>query len=83
MLNKVFDQFDLDSSGSIDASELLLLGKARRSQRQKSGEWSEWSETQNAQLLKRIDTDGSGLVCRSEFSSYFEHSLRKSNAQKR
>ena len=80
MLNKVFDQFDLDSSGSIDASELLLLGKARRSLGQKSGAWS---ETQNAQLLKRIDTDGSGLVSQSEFSSYFEHSLRKSNAQKR
>ena len=86
LLNKVFDEFDLNSSGSIDTSELLLLGRALDAIQQlrvfgSLRQSREWSETQNAQLLTRIDTDGSGLVSRSDFSSYFEDSLRKSNAQ--
>ena len=41
MLNAVFDAFDIDGSGWIEAGELLALGKARRITTNRSSEWTE------------------------------------------
>jgi len=71
-LAKVFEAFDEDGSGAVEAGELLALGKARRKLGQKGGEWS---EAQNARLLKKMDTDGSGTIDCEEFCSYFAEAL--------
>ena len=68
----VFDEFDLDRSGGIESSELLLLGKARRTLGQKKGDWT---EEMNARLVKKMDVNGDGLISGAEFAEFFEQSL--------
>ena len=71
-LAAVFALFDLDGSGSIESSELLELGKARRSLGQKS---SSWSGAKNLRMMQRMDTDGDGTVCETEFIKHFARML--------
>jgi len=71
-LRAVFAAFDEDGSGEVEASELLALGKARRSTGQKSGSWT---EEQNARLIKRMDTNGDGGIDVEEFTKFFSSSL--------
>lgn len=73
-LAHVFEVFDLDGSGMIEASELLELGKARRALGQKQGAWNERS---NARMFKNMDTSQDGSVCQTEFINYFEGFLPK------
>ena len=58
-LRTVFTKFDLDSSGVIEAKELLALGKARRTLGQKS---RLWSEDKNDALVQKLDFNGDGKV---------------------
>ena len=71
-LLKVFGVFDLDGSGSIEASELLQLGKMRRQLGQSKGEWS---EAKNNRMVKKMDENGDGVIDGPEFSEYFEQAL--------
>merc|ERR1711865_759149 len=71
-LSEVFVQFDYDESGSIETHELLLLGQARRSTGQKSGEWS---PDRNRRLVDQMDTNKDGLIGQMEFVHYFNESL--------
>ena len=71
-LLKVFGVFDLDGSGSIEASELLQLGKMRRKLGQSKGEWS---EAKNNRMVKKMDENGDGVIDGPEFSEYFEQAL--------
>lgn len=71
-LVQVFDVFDLDGSGAIEPSELLDLGRARRSLGQKRGEWT---EAKNTRMLERMDVNCDGQVTQSEFIDHFEASL--------
>ena len=73
----VFAVFDLDCSGFIETTELLKLGKARRSLGQKSGEWT---EEKNARLVQKMDANGDGVISAAEFSEYFEGALTKQQA---
>jgi len=72
LLGRVFDEFDLDGAGTIEANELLLLGKARRKLGQKSGEWT---PEQNKRMMAKLDKDGDGECDRSEFVKYFGSAL--------
>ena len=71
-LGEVFDVFDLDNEGKIEAKELLELGKARRRLGQKSGEWT---EEMNNRLVTKMDINGDGLVDRDEFVDFFNKGL--------
>eukprot|EP00656_Telonema_subtile_P041217 TRINITY_DN4634_c0_g1_i2.p1 TRINITY_DN4634_c0_g1~~TRINITY_DN4634_c0_g1_i2.p1 ORF type:complete len:476 (+),score=126.26 TRINITY_DN4634_c0_g1_i2:391-1818(+) len=73
-LRRVFQEFDLDDEDEIDAEELLQLGKARRKLGQKQ---SDWTEEKNAKLVRKMDTNGDGLVNATEFVQHFEASLPK------
>ena len=71
-LREVFKVFDSDNTNSLESSELLELGKARRSMGHKKGEWT---EEMNARLVKEMDTDADGKVDEFEFSKHFEKAL--------
>merc|ERR1711988_293235 len=71
-LQSVFGAFDLDRSGSIEVSELLELGRARRATGQRTGEWS---PDRNRRLVQRLDTDGDGKVSEAEFVRHFSEAL--------
>eukprot|EP00656_Telonema_subtile_P009194 TRINITY_DN14312_c0_g1_i1.p1 TRINITY_DN14312_c0_g1~~TRINITY_DN14312_c0_g1_i1.p1 ORF type:complete len:680 (+),score=169.32 TRINITY_DN14312_c0_g1_i1:98-2137(+) len=71
-LHKLFAEFDLDGSGTIEIAELQSLGQARRSLGQKK---SAWTAEQNAQLLARMDTNADGRVNRAEFAKFLGESL--------
>ena len=73
-LNAVFAVFDLDKSGVIESRELLQLGKMRRQLGQKTGDWS---DEQNARLVKKMDVNRDGKTSDVEFSTHFEKSLTK------
>jgi len=74
LLRDIFREFDLDNGGSIDSSELLELGKARRSLGQKA---STWTEEKNARLVRKIDSNRDGDISESEFVNFFEDALTK------
>ena len=71
-LLEVFNEFDLDRSGHIEAAELLELGKARQTLGQKS---REWTEEKNARLVNKMDTNSDGKIAGCEFAEYFEGAL--------
>ena len=71
-LKEIFQAFDLDGNGSVGSQELLKLGKARRTMKQKGGEWT---EKQNQAMMKRLDKDGNGKVGEAEFVAFFDDSL--------
>ena len=59
LLQKVYNEFDLDGGGDVGAEELLELGRARRRLGQKSGEWT---EANNRALMQQIGPDEEGIV---------------------
>ena len=67
-LIQVFRQFDLDQSGFIAPSELLKLGKARRSLGQKGGSWT---REKNDALIAKMDLNRDGLISEYEFARHF------------
>jgi tellurite resistance protein len=71
-LRGVFRKFDLDRGGYVEAQELMVLGKARRTLGQKSGEWN---EEKNTKLIKRMDTNGDGQISENEFIEFFSNAL--------
>jgi len=73
-LAEVFAQFDLDGGGSIDSTELMQLGEARRELGQKD---DEWTEERNAKLVESLDSDGDGRVSCTEFVEHFERGMPK------
>merc|ERR1711865_642272 len=76
-LETVFAEFDYDDSGSIEDVELLELGRARQTTGQKQ---RDWSPDRNRRLVKKMDTDGDGLIGKSEFVHYFSESLPREKA---
>jgi len=71
-LREVFKVFDFDNTKSLESSELLELGRARRSMGQKKGEWT---EEMNARLVKKMDLNLDGKVDEFEFAKHFEQAL--------
>jgi len=71
-LMRVFQEFDLDSSGEISHQELQKLGSARRALGQKSGTWT---AEKNARLVARMDKDGDGSISAKEFVTHFAANL--------
>ena len=71
-LKEVFELFDLDGSGAVEATELLKLGAARRSLGHRQGDWT---EDQNNELVRQMDTNGDGVISADEFSKWFERAL--------
>ncbi|KAH8045864.1 Ca2-binding protein [Aureococcus anophagefferens] len=55
---RTFDLYDTDGTGQLDPSELQKLMKSLG---------KELTEAQSNAMLKRLDTDGDGLVSRDEF----------------
>jgi len=72
VIGEVFDLFDLDGLGTVQADELLLLGQARRTLGQKTGTWD---EEKNKKFMAKIDKDGSGDCDRDEFVAHFSKAL--------
>lgn len=72
MLEIVFEEFDGDRSGSVDATELMSVGKARREGGHKDVPWTE-KKTQD--LLEKMDRDNDGKVSKSEFVAHFSAAL--------
>ena len=68
VLARVFGMFDVHGSGSIPAADLITLGDVRH----QSGLWS---PEKNAQLVRRLDLDGDGLVQCDDFVSHFDNAL--------
>ena len=71
-LANVFKRFDLDSSGAIEAAELMILGQARRELAHRSGTWT---KDMNAKLVSTMDRNGDGKISLDEFTRYFNSSL--------
>ena len=59
LLQKVYNEFDLDGGGDVGEEELLELGQARRRLGQKSGEWT---EANNRTMMQHIGPDEEGIV---------------------
>ena len=57
----LFEEFDLDGNGTIDASELQVLGAAL-------GET--WTLAQTREILKELDKDNDGTVDLKEFQDW-------------
>jgi len=68
----VFQNFDLDQSGTLEPSELLILGKRRRHLGQKRGLWT---EAQNLALVRTMDRNHNGKVEEEEFAEHFMEAL--------
>ena len=69
-LAEVFQCFDDDGSGSIDASELYYL---RRNKGRDLGTWLEGGR--NVTLIEKLDADGGGSVEEEEFVAYYDEVL--------
>lgn len=67
-LRSIFRLFDLDKSGTVERSELMVLGKRRQELGQKA---RMWTEAKNQKMMNDMDTDADGLVSESEFVRYF------------
>ena len=59
LLQKVYNEFDLDGGGDVGAEELMEVGQARRRLGQKSGEWT---EANNRALMRKMGPDEEGIV---------------------
>jgi len=60
--HRLFDEIDRDKSGTIDEEELkVLLGKLGKNP----------TKEQVTQMMKRIDTDGNGLIAFEEFMEFW------------
>ena len=72
----MFSTFDLDhdGSGSVEATELMQLGKARRSLGQKTGAWT---NDKNARLVNKMDANKDGVISGPEFTKHFDVALPK------
>jgi len=78
-LGRVFQVFDLDGSGYIEAKELMVMGQARQKLGQKS---RVWTEEKNARMMKQMDTgDKDGKVDQGEFVGYFSNQFQKMEDQ--
>ena len=71
-LENVFAQFDLDDSGSVEADELLALGRTRRGLGQKHGVWT---EKRNERVVRAMDKTSEGMVQKQDFVEYFSDML--------
>ena len=76
-IGRLFDMFDLDDSGWVESNELLALGKVYHCGH-RSGKWT---EEKNAKLVKKMDSNGDGVVCKEEFAAYFEVALPQDAAE--
>jgi len=71
-LRAVFNQFDIDGGGWIEASELLALGKARRLAGHKH---TVWNTVKNNTMINHMDTNHDGKADVDEFVKYFQERL--------
>ena len=69
----VFHLFDLDDNSTIESSEMMQLGEARRKLGQVSGTWD---KAKNAQLMEKLGGGRSGQVSGEMFVEHFELALR-------
>lgn len=72
MLERVYNEFDLDGGGDVGADEIFELGKARRALGQRSGEWT---EAHNERMLEKMGADPEGNVSMEKFVKYFNQLL--------
>jgi len=72
MLEILFEEFDGDRSGFVEAKELMQIGKARRELGQRD---VPWTEKKTAALFEKIDADKDGKVDMGEFTAHFSASL--------
>eukprot|EP00658_Telonema_sp_P-2_P023334 TRINITY_DN19347_c0_g1_i3.p1 TRINITY_DN19347_c0_g1~~TRINITY_DN19347_c0_g1_i3.p1 ORF type:complete len:1234 (-),score=409.87 TRINITY_DN19347_c0_g1_i3:112-3777(-) len=70
-LERVFQAFDLDGSGSLEKDELYELGQARRSGNNRLS----WTEEKNNRLVEKLVPNGDGTVSSAEFVEAFEKML--------
>ena len=77
-LSAVFEELDLDSSGYIEPSELMVLGTARQSMGQKA---RVWTEEKNLNLVRRMDKNGDGQIEKEEFIGHFEKALPRGQVE--
>merc|ERR1711934_208630 len=61
----VFRDFDLDWSGTVDAAELKQIASKRRELGHKAGEWT---DELNANLMRKLDKNGDGVIDTQEFA---------------
>ena len=73
VLEEVFYAFDIDGSGFVEEEELLELGKARQTLKQKD---REWDRSKNDKLIERVDNNFDGKISKQEFLDGFAHTLR-------
>ena len=59
LLQKVYNEFDLDGGGDVGEEELLELGRARRRLGQKSGEWTPRA---NRALVRKMGCNEQGIL---------------------
>ena len=59
LLQKVYNEFDLDGGGDVGEEELLELGRARRRLGQKSGEWTPRA---NRALVRKMGCNEQGML---------------------
>ena len=71
-LEMVFREFDLDSRGTIEAAELLVLGGDRP---------GGWSPERNMRAVARMDTDEHGCISMQEFVQHYEQVLPASQGE--
>lgn len=75
-------RFDYDGSGTIEAAEMMKLGKAFK-QLQSSNKGAKasggikWTEAQNQRLVADMDASGDGLIDEDEFIDYCDEFLPK------
>eukprot|EP00656_Telonema_subtile_P039425 TRINITY_DN4452_c0_g1_i2.p1 TRINITY_DN4452_c0_g1~~TRINITY_DN4452_c0_g1_i2.p1 ORF type:complete len:587 (-),score=153.75 TRINITY_DN4452_c0_g1_i2:114-1874(-) len=69
-LQNVFDVFDLDMDGFIQADELLGIGQMLM-----LGQQGSWSEERNAALIEKMDVDKNGKIDRIEFGLHYHKAL--------
>ena len=72
LLGVVHKVMDADTSGYIEAAELMLLGQARRKLGHKKGEWT---EEQNQTLVDKVDGSGTGRIIAADFAEHFDRIL--------
>ena len=77
-LKQVFAAFDLDGEGSVESHELMTLGEARQRGGQKA---RKWTAEKNAAMLRKLDTNGDGVIDMEEFVQYFDKSLPKAKLE--
>lgn len=73
---KVFQAFDLDNSGYVEAEELQLLGQQRKTLGQKE---RVWTQERNAKLIAKMDISRDGLIDQEEFLVHFLEALEFEN----